>query len=257
MRWVAATLLVASSALAEPPADAVLASLGAADAARAALAREQSEWDLERGRQAALVGALRAEATRIGSEAARDEERAQLIAAGADTAAIEAERVELRAKAAARAAAVEARLRTIAPRWSMDPTDGTAGGMRDGSGDGTPHDTDGIDPNRDAVSRLRTALGRLAAAEQAAAEVEVSIDTGLLGDETVAVQIVRLGVVAAWWRALDGAAAGTVEYRDGRRVLVPVAAPGDAVVAEAIAVASRQRPPGLVDLPVPAPSEAP
>lgn len=237
--WV----LWAANASAEPAADAVLASLGAADAARAALAREQAEWDLDRGRQAALAAALRAEAARIAAGAARDEERAAVIAAGAATAAVEAERTALRQAAKTRAAAIEARLASLGGRWDPGPD-----GIDDING------TDAID---DPTTRLRTAIARLAAAEQAAGEVEVSIETGRLGDETIAAQIVRLGLVAAWWRALDGAAAGLVEWRDGERVFVPVGPEQRDAIAEAIAIASRQRPPALVDLPLPVRAEAP
>lgn len=241
-------LLWAANASAEPAADAVLASLSAADTARAALAREQAEWDLDRGRQAALAAALRAEAARIAAAAARDEARAAVIAAGAATAEAEAERTELRQAAKTRAAAIEARLASLRGRW--DPGPDVTNGIDGING------TDAIDAI-DATTRLRTALARLAAAEQAAVEVEVSIETGRLGDETIAAQIVRLGLVAAWWRALDGAAAGLVEWRDGERVFVPVAPEQRDAIAEAIAIASRQRPPALVDLPLPVRAEAP
>lgn len=238
---VCACLLWAATASAEPTAEAVLASLGAADAARAALAREQAEWALDRGREAALVAALRAEATQVAGAAARDEARAATIASGAEVGDAEAERAALRQAATARAAAIEARLASLRGRWDVGAMDAI----------------DAIDAIDDPTARLRTALARLAAAEQAAGEVEVSIETGLLGGEITAVQIVRLGLVAAWWRALDGGAAGVVEWRDGARVLAPVAAEQRDAIAEAIAVASRQRPPTLVDLPLPVAGERP
>lgn len=245
MRRVAAALIVcmASSAAAESPVDAVLRALGAADAARAALAAEQSEAALDVQRQAALVATLRAEARRYVALAERDEARAAAITTEDEAAAASAELAALERAAGEAATQIEARLAALDPRGDgadamPDATDAT---------DAMPDAIQGAMPDAMSASeRLRRALARLRAAEQSAGRVDVSIATGRLGAETIAAQVVWVGWAAGWWRALDGSAAGVIE----RGVFRPLDAAGAAAVADAIAVVSRQRPPALVSLPV-------
>lgn len=232
MRWSAAAaglpiaLWLAPAAgdpgLSPTAPDAVLEALTAADRARAELAAARAAWAREQAQQAALADALRAEAARLRRQARAQAAQAEAIAADPDAAASATRLAALRAEAEAADARIRSALAPLAARWSAPA----------------------------AEPGLRGALGLLRAAEQAAGEVEVEVQTGRLGDREVAVQILRLGLAAMWWRALDGQAAGVVEVVDGQRVLRPLDAAGQAAVAEAIAVAARQIPPRLVDLPV-------
>lgn len=244
MRRLASALIacMASTAAAETPVDAVLRALGAADAARATLAAEQTDAALDAQRQAALVATLHAEARRYVALAERDEARATAVAGEDEAAAAAAELASLERAAAEAAEQIDARLAALDPR---------------GDGADAPDDTHAINaigaigamPSSDAIDateRLRRALSALRAAEQSAGRIDVSIATGRLGEATVAAQVLWVGWAAGWWRALDGSAAGVIESGAFR----PLDDTAAAAVADAIAVVSRQRPPALVTLPV-------
>lgn len=213
-------------ARAESGADAVLETLAAADRARAALAREQAEWALERDRQQALADALVAEARRIDGEVTRLRAQAAELREDAATDALGERIAAKRAEADAVDSAIRGGLAPLAPRWSPPA----------------------------AAPGLPGALALLRAAEQAATAVEVGVITGELDGQTVAVQTVRLGFAAMWWRALDGADAGRVELVDGRRILRRGTPAEQQAVIEALAVASGQIPPRLIALPVAVPA---
>lgn len=223
----AAGLAPLRPARAESGADAVIEVLAAADRARAALAREQAEWALERDRQQALADALAAEARRLDGEVARLRAQAAELRETAASDALAERIAEKRAEAQAVDSAIRGGLAPLAPRWSPPA----------------------------AAPGLPGALALLRAAEQAATAVEVGVVTGELDGQTVAVQTVRLGLAAMWWRALDGGAAGRVEVVDGRRILHRGAPAEQRAVIEALAVAGGQVPPRLIDLPVAAPSD--
>ncbi len=212
--------------LLSPPAGAevrpALDALAGADRARAALAREQAEWALARDRQAALADALNAEARRLEAEIHRLRAQAAELSEDDAAAALAARVASRQAEAEAVARSIRAGLAPLAPRWSP-PT---------------------------AAPGLAGALGLLRAAEQAAAAVEVGVATGELDGQSVAVQTLRLGLAAMWWRALDGSAAGRVEVVDGRRILRRGDPATLRAVTEALAVAGGQIPPRLIDLPV-------
>lgn len=232
LRALSLALALASgpSAIAAPGgAAAALDALGAADRARATLAREQAEWAIERDRQEALVQALAAEARRL--EARADALRTRAAALTSDPAAddLTARLTARRAEADRLAAEIHAGLAPLAPRWSP------------------PEVAPGLDG----------ALGLLRAAEQAAQAVDLAVQTGQLDGRTVAVDTVRVGLGSMWWQALDRSAAGVVAFEGGQRVLRPLDDAGRQAVAEAMAIAGGQRAPRLLDLPLPAPEPAP
>lgn len=231
MRLAAASalllVLLGSSGAAPGPADDVLAALTAADRARATLADAQSRWALDRERQVMLARALEAEARRLERQARTLRERADDLGADGSAAQLEGQIAEREARAERLAAQIVSRMTFMAHRWSPP----------------------------DAPSGLAGALSLLDAAEQAATEAATAVqavhDPQI--DKTLAVQTLRLGFVAMWWRSLDGRTAGVVDLRDGRRVLRPLDAAGRRAVAAAFAIAGGQQAPRLVDLPLPAP----
>ncbi len=214
-----------AGASAEPgAADAVLAALGAADRARVTLADEQSRWVLERERQRALAEALEAEARRAEAHAADLDAGAAALASDEARATLDAQIADREAEANRRATAITAALAALDARWAAPkPAPGLEG-----------------------------ALALLSAAEEAAESVEIAVQTAVdpAADTEAAVQTLRLGLAAMWWRSLDGAEAGVVTFADGRRQLRRVAPAERAAIDDAFAIAGGQQAPRLVELPV-------
>ncbi|MFW5752489.1 MAG: DUF3450 family protein [Planctomycetota bacterium] len=222
-----------------PVAEAVLRDLRAADVARAEQARERAAWQRERERMEALIATLEQEAGALEQRAGSDRAAvAQLERATADSEELRARRERLEAELAALAAETRAILDARAD--SMLP------------GVIPAPETDAADvPDDAAVHAFAAAVRRLDRALAASAEVAVGIEDGTLADGSQrAVEVLRCGAVMAWWRALDGDAAGVVRMDDGRVLLEPRDDPAEArAIATAIEIAAGRAAPELVLLP--------
>lgn len=99
--------------------------------------------------------------------------------------------------------------------------------------------------------RFEAALERLDQAERRLSQVEATIIETQLDGETVAVEVLRFGGAAAWWRTLDGERFGTVRVESGRVQLTAQSGPGLADRVEtAFAVAKGRAAPELLSLPL-------
>lgn len=212
--------------LAGPGAE-ILATLQAADRARSALAQEANAWQLESQRTEALIQALKAEAARLNARAQQDEGRIDALAAERRSAAADPVGQALAAEARRVAASILTRLAALdlplAPALPALPDD--------------------------PAQALEAARAALATREAAASAIDVTITRGTLDGAPRAVQVLRMGHVGLWWRALDGAAAGSARWRDGQLHLEAADEAAAVRIATAIAVAAEQQPPAVVLLP--------
>lgn len=215
----------------------LIATLTAADQARAAQAQEANDWALERDRLEAVISATQAEAARLRSAATHE-----LALVDAASEAVEAAQADAAAEASRRwaleaAALIHRRLTALDPQITLPAID-----------------------EADPEGSLTAALAQLREVEATARRVEVGVETGLLSGERRAVQILRLGHVATWWRALDGADAGTAQWQDGALQLTPLSGPDAEEIGLAFEIVEGARPPSLLTLPaqhLPFPSPTP
>ena len=222
-------LMLLATPVAAAPIDEVLALLRAADRARQTDADEAQRWAEEQARLDLLLTTVN---ERI--EAARRRRKT----AAADLQALQAEKPTApKATLATGAVDVAGRIDRALDLLSQRVPPGLV----------PPRGSRRADPEE----ALDQALHRLERAERGVRTVEVSIAPGWLDGEPRSVEVLRLGGVAAWWRSLDGAAAGEAEMADGRLRLF---AANDKAVRKAIetasAIAKGRRAPEITLLPV-------
>lgn len=225
---VPAILVLAAVLAGADPVAATLDDLRAANALRGELAREHAAWAAERQRLEALVAATEAEAAAQAEAAA---------AAG-------------RRRAAAERAAALARSDLGAVRRRVDEAGRALAAALAAAARAAPP---GAVPQPEPGGGFEAATQALERAERAAGAVAVEVVAGTRDGRTEAVKLLRVAGAAAWWTALDGSAAGTARWRDGRLDLIDG---DDAVrrsVLAAIAQAEGRAQPGIVLLPGGAP----
>jgi len=106
-------------------------------------------------------------------------------------------------------------------------------------------------PPDDPGERFRRALFRLENAENAQKEWNCEIVSGWLGQQELAVRLLRYGGTAAWWLSLDGKAAGTAKMVNGKLALRPADNPEIAEnIARAFAAFAGRLAPDWIMLPV-------
>ena len=239
VRWsiVLAGLLLAGGARAEETAPRTDA-LRVLDALQRAHQARTERVELQAGAQA--------EAARIAAQIAEAEARTELASARARRARDEL--AELRAEAGpldAREAELSAAMDAVATRIN-DALDALA---RSVLPDVIPSAAQPA-PAR-SEDRFEAALDRLDQTERRLSQIEVGIvETQLDGDD-IAVEVLRFGGAAAWWRTLDGDRYGVVHVVDGRVALQPRTGPDlSERVERAFAIAKGRAAPDLLNLPL-------
>jgi len=193
-----------------------------------------------------LESSARAEAARVAAQTAEAEARAQLAKTRARRTreAIEA----LRAEAGpldAREAELTTRMDGVARRVN-EALDGLEARLLPGIVAATAKPA----PAR-AEDRFEAALERLEKTERRLSQIEVNVIETQLDGADVAVEVLRFGGAAAWWRGLEGGRFGVVRVEDGEVDLEPRS--GDALaerVETAFAVAKGRAAPELIMLPL-------
>jgi len=231
--------LAGADRAAEKPApsasEQVAAELRAANAARTRLLKEQQAWRLEKEKLRLLESAVRGEA-----------ERFETIAAKARQA-----EAELRKQAARRRAGrerlqlVEAMVDALCERLEK-----ALGKLASGSLPGL------VPPDRaagitDPAQRLAAGAQRIDDAERRAKSASVEIVQGTLAGRSTTVKLLRAGGVAGWWITLDARRAGTAAVTDGKLKLLPAAGAGDVeAIKKAFAIVEGRGTPDWVLLPL-------
>jgi len=241
--WLAVLLLAGSACAAAPPApkqapavaERVMAELRAANAARQQLLAERQAWAMEKEKLALLKTTVRGEAERFRAEAAK----AKQAEAG-----LQKQLTDRRARQR-RLQAVEAMVDALCER--LEKALAALAG-RSLPGVVPPDRAAGItEPGR----RLAAAAGRLDDAERRAKQPAVELLSGTLAGRSMAVKVLRIGSVAAWWVTLDGKQAGTAAVEDGKLALHPVTKPADAqAIARAFTIVEGRATPDWLLLPV-------
>lgn len=230
---LAAVAAMATVAAADGDAEAVLADLRAADAARIAADREVDDWERERSELEALAAALEDERARIDVAIAETRARNDALASELAAPTPAADRLAgLRTWAANQRERVGAALDALAART----VPGTVT-RRDGDRDDDP------------IGALKATV--TAADDAAAALGEVAVESAIVGDGEGerAVDLLRVGGICAWWRDLDRDDAGPTAIRDGTLRGLPAA--DDAhreAILRAFARAEERAPPGVETL---------
>ena len=219
-------------------AEQVMAELRAAGAARAQLLKERQQWAVEKEKLELLK-----------STVLREAERHKAAAAAARQAEAKLrKRLAKRKGGRQRLESVEAAVDMLCERLEKALADLA---RRSLPGLVPPDRAAGItEPGR----RLAAGVERLEAARRRTKRAGVEVVGGSLGGRRMAVRLLRVGGVAAWWMSLDGKQAGTAAVRDGRVILSAVTEPRDVqAVRKAFAVAEGRETPDWALLPVPPP----
>ncbi len=219
-------------------AEQVMAELRAAGAARAQLLKERQQWAVEKEKLELLK-----------STVLREAERHKAAAAAARQAEAKLrKRLAKRKGGRQRLESVEAAVDMLCERLEKALADLA---RRSLPGLVPPDRAAGItEPGR----RLAAGVERLEEARRRTKRAGVEVVGGSLGGRRMAVRLLRVGGVAAWWMSLDGKQAGTAAVRDGRVILSAVTEPRDVqAVRKAFAVAEGRETPDWALLPVPPP----
>jgi hypothetical protein len=224
-------LLLLGHASAADPADAALAAIADANAARIALATESAAWTAERERLEASLAATTVERERLEGAAAEATSAADAHAAALAELDDASNLSAIRRETGRRAGALRERLDTL--RRGLPP-----GAVPDAA-----VGVDGIDA-------LDAVVAVLAAAERGAGSVSIDIIAGQLDGSQRAVKLLRVAAAGAWWSGLDGDLAGTATMLDGQLVLEAHPDPTVvAVIQQAIAIVEGRAPAALLELP--------
>ena len=227
-----------SSAYAQTPAeqiaDRVLTALKGASEARSDNAREAQNWKEERQRLNVLQQTIN---QRIGQQRLQAKELRRGIAdLKAQNEALEPQRLtikNLELLAESQASVIDQSLDALA--LTLPP---------------------GIVPkyravNVEAIEKLQNALNRLETTENNLQNVAVELSTGQRNGKTLAVEILRVGGAATWWRSLDGETAGHVQIKQGKLLLEPVENADDRkAILKACDIAKGRAAPQIVALPL-------
>jgi len=181
----------------------VLAELDQANALRAEISREQSNWRQEQEKMELLLTTIRNQTRNCQAQASRDRKLRQqrleeVTALGANQ---------------KRLADIETMLDTLCERVELSMEK-----LR------SAHFPGLIPPDRaqgitDPAGRLALAIGRMEEAAGRCRNSSVELVVGLLGDQELTVKLLRAGGAAAWWVSLDGQQAGTAKMASGKLVL--------------------------------------
>ena len=218
-----------------PIAEKVMDELRAAGAARAELLTEQQEWAVDREKLELLK-----------STVVREAERHRAAAAGARQAEARLrKRLEQQKAAQRRLRSVETVVDALCERLEKALAD-LAG--RSLPGMVPPDRAAGItEPSR----RLAAGVERLDEVRRRTKRAAVEVIGGSLGGRTVAVRLLRVGGVAAWWLGLDGKQAGTAAVRDGQVLLSATPEPRDVqAIRKAFVIAEGRGTPDWALLPI-------
>ena len=218
---------------AEQIADRVLTALKAASEARSENTREAQTWKEERERLNVLQQTIqqRIDQQRVQSKSLRSE----ISKLKAQNEALEPQRLtikNLEALADTQASVINQSLDALA--LNMPP---------------------GVVPkyralNVEAIEKLQDALNRLEATENNLQNVAVELSTGERNGKALAVEVLRVGGAATWWRALDGQTAGHAYIKEGKLILELVTDSDDRqAILKACDIAKGRAAPQIVSLP--------
>lgn len=229
-------VLWSAAAIAKPAGDAVaeriLEALRAANAARAKNAEEAQGWRIEQERLRLVQDTVNQQIARF--EAEQTNLRQQTARLQAERDALEPQR-DRREALASLAASEGERLEQALDDIAAAVPPGTI----------PPRGTSALT----SADKLQAALRRLQQAEKNASTVTVELATGKIGDAERSVELLRIGGVVAWWRALDGLQGGTAVTTAGALELQPSASPEQiSAIGQAIDVAKGRQAPALVAL---------
>jgi len=219
----------------QPVAKRVLAELRSAGRARSQLLAERQAWAARKARLELLKSTIVREAAR---------QRAAAAEARKAQAALQTRRARQKARKE-RLVSVEAMVDSLCERLER-----ALAGLARRSLPGL------VPPDRasaitDLQRRLAAGIERLDEAARRARRPAVEVVNGTLAGRTVAVKLLRLGGVAAWWLSLDGNLAGSAGVREGQVVLQPTADPRDTeAIRRAFDIAEGRGTPDWVILPL-------
>ncbi len=219
----------------QPIAEQVMAELRTAGAARVQLLKEKQQWAIDREKLELLKSTVLGEAKRHRSVAAKARQ----------TEAELRERLEQHKAGQQRLKSVEGVVDALCERLEK-----ALAGLANRSLPGlVPPDRAAriTEPGR----RLAVGVDRLHAVRRQTKRAAVEVVSGSVEGRTLAVKLLRVGGVAAWWLSLDGKQAGTAAVRDGQVLLSAAAEPRDVqAILKAFAIAEGRGTPDWALLPV-------
>lgn len=101
----------------------------------------------------------------------------------------------------------------------------------------------------DASYVFSQACARLQLAQAACSQWDLSLSSGSLQGESIIVDQLRVGAVAAWWLSRDAQRAGVVQRKNGKNILHLATAQDQKQIRQAFHIAAGEMTPSLVRLP--------
>jgi hypothetical protein len=214
-------------------ADRILATLRAASESRSKNAQEAHTWKEERQRLNVLHQTV---TQRIVQQEARAKKmRAEVVKLDKQNQALEPQRANitrLEILASNQARLIAEKLHAL----SLTLPPGVVPEAR-------PQQSDPLD-------QLQAAMNRLEATENNLSNVAVELSTGILATKSIAVEVLRVGGAAAWWRSLDGKQAGQAEIKNGQVLLSLATSRSDRkAILMACDIAKGRAAPSIIALP--------